>query len=336
MGRSKQEIISEMVDSGLFSDDEIRQAVRGAGGQEKGYMGKAWDALAVPEKLSREGLGKIAGMVPTPEPTGNLPLDIAKGTPKIAVDTIAEAAPSFVSRGSLVASGALGAAKASSPLIKALGGKAAQAAESISGLEYKTPGVLQEAAKDASLIFGKGKEAAKPLYSAAESGGKAKGTFEGMYKPDQIVDKTLAIFKEGGDKFLTPTEAHQARKAVDRLMQSGQYVKDELIVLREKLDKIAKMSEGIKEADRVYSRGRMSDALRLFLPVNKSGGTSIAKSVLASIKGVGTLGLTSPVVQGTTATALGAMARAAGKFSDKPFTMGSAIGASIERLKKRK
>src|SRR3990167_5895885 len=51
---------------------------------------RLWEGLTVPERMSREGLGKLAGMVPGVEPTGNLSRDIILNIPKISAETIAE------------------------------------------------------------------------------------------------------------------------------------------------------------------------------------------------------------------------------------------------------
>src|SRR3990167_9704316 len=78
--------------------------------KEKGFFGKAYDVLSIPEQKSKEGLEMIAESIPSAEPTGNAIKDIALNTPRIAVETLAEVAPSFISPESIIASGALKAA----------------------------------------------------------------------------------------------------------------------------------------------------------------------------------------------------------------------------------
>lgn len=353
-----------------------RQRALAQGGQpqpqDRGIVGTAWETLKQPEILTERGLrsiaaglepgrtielpsigGKQLGVMPIPGLTGNLPLDFAKGTPQVLTEAAADVAPSFVSPESILTAGTFRGVKAIGPVIKAIkavGGKAAQTAEAISGLEYRTPGILKEAAKTPKLFFEKGRKAAKPLYEAAKSNLEtAKGTFAGMYKPEQIIDKTLAIFKEGSDKFLTPQEALQARKAVDKLMKSGGYVKDELIGLRKKLDKIAKINLDIAKADEIYERGLKANALRTVFPTNKRGDTSIAKLFLGGLPGAlgtvigekkgesalkGTLPILamSPFVHGLGATAIGAGARAIG---GRPIGVGSAVGAAISQIRRK-
>ena len=328
--------------------EEVFAAARGTEPKENGMIGKIWSGLAEPERLSREGLTRLAGMVPDPAPTGNLPGDILRGGGRIVADTLAEAAPGFVSREALLASGVPYLGKAIAPSMGAIGGKIAQGAEGISGLEYKTPGILKEAAKDASLFFGKGTKAAKSLYQKAE-GGVSRGPFEGMYKPEEIIDKTLAIFKEGSERFLTPTQAHMARKAVSKAMETGRNVKDELISLRGKLDKIAKLDPNIAKGDVAFARGRKTEALRTLFPTNKGGKTSIAKMFLGGVAGgVGAysggdvgdraqrgllpLAIMSPASQGLAATGLGFGARMVGGISPNA---GIALGAILGRRRKK-
>ena len=70
-----------------LSPDELNKAVGSAAEQltniggdttappegEKGLIRKGWDALAIPEKKSREGLRMLADFVPNPEPrTGRI------------------------------------------------------------------------------------------------------------------------------------------------------------------------------------------------------------------------------------------------------------------------
>src|ERR1019366_9700998 len=79
--------------------------------KKKGLIGKGWDFLQKPEQMSRQGLQQIAGMIPEGKITGNLPMDVLRGTPRIAANTMAEAAPGFVSRGALLTAGAMPVAK---------------------------------------------------------------------------------------------------------------------------------------------------------------------------------------------------------------------------------
>lgn len=239
--------------------------------QKQNFLRKGWDALAKPEQLSRQGLQQISNMIPEGKITGNLPADIARGTPRILANTMAQAAPGFVSRGALVTAGA-------APVLGALGKAAAPLGKSIaSGLEdwagIKPTGTLAEAAKDPTLLFAKGKDAAGKFYEAGKSElPKGASVFQGMYKPEQIVDKAREILDKGGK--LEPSEGLVYRKAIDSLMKSGRYVKDELMSMRDEADAIAKSSENIATGDVTALRGMRANAMRSLFPKNVGGRAS--------------------------------------------------------------
>jgi hypothetical protein len=302
MARSKQEIISEMVDSGLFSDDEIRQAAS----QNKSMAGKAWDALAWPEKKSREGLQMIAQTIPQGTPTGNLPLDVLKGTPRIAADTLAEAAPGFVSRGSILTAGGAKAAGALAPVAKTMLRAIGKQGESVSGA---VPGSLEAAYNDAGLIAGKGKKAVSEMYEKAKelSGGMRKD-LQTISDRREFVDKALKLSDEGN---LNPLEALEARKELVKIKKQlpnsyFQYAKD-------KFNSVAKQVFG--ESDEAYQRANMAESLRNIVPQNKYGGTSAFKMGIQSLASTGgipgklTALAISPFAQGVAATGAGLASR---------------------------
>lgn len=292
---------------------------------QPGLIRRGWDAMGYPEAKSREGLDAvargIARITPQVEPTGNLPADLALNTPSILTNTVAEGAakiaPSFISRGSMLMSGGLGALKAASPVGRALG----KAAEGWSGLEYKTPGILNEAANDAGLITAPGRDAAGKLYEAAvDRGNIAPELREAMTHKD-LVDEAKQAMAAGT---LTPEGALVARQSLDaikRSMPTGNFLE-----LRDAFDSIAKNVSA--EADAAFVRGIKADALRSPLPVNKGGGTSIAKSVIAKFAGWPALIASSPAVQGAVATGLGAAARSS-------FPGAIATGAATSSLMRR-
>lgn len=327
MPRSREEVISEMVDSGLFTDDEIRAAVSSSSAKAETKSGFLRTALNFPEEKAREGLTTIAQAIPSGEPTGNLPLDVLRGTPRIAAETLAETAPGFVSPEAIVTGGALRAGKLAAPLIKSGGKLAARGLEALSGLEHKTPGVLTEAAKDSTLLFGKESKTAKQFYEAAKAEAGEFNIFKGMFKPDEIVETAKKYIANGG--ILEPSEALMYRKAIDKLFKSGKVVKDELIAMRAEADAIAKQSENIRKADPLFARGLRVEALRNFLPQNKLGGSSAFKTGIGAV--LGPLGATlSPLVQGIGATATGVGARLASRIAGPTtrtaFGSGSLIG----------
>lgn len=184
----------------------------------------------------------------------------------------------------------------------AVGRGLAKAAESVSGLEYKTPGVLAEAANDSSLMFGQGKKAAGQAYEGILEGASIRDSIKRSTSPNQVLDEALKAFDDGS---LTEQEALVARQAVDKVKNT--LPKYQFNYLRDTFDSIAKKVTG--KADAAYSRAAKSEALRLPLPVNKGGGTSIFKGSLGAVSG--TLPFMLPAVQGAIATGAGIAGRQA-------------------------
>ena len=251
--------------------------------------------------------------------------DIIRGLPKIAAETVAEAAPPFVSRGSILTTGALAALKAGAPMIKAAGGAVGKLAEGWSGLGYKTPGILGQAYADPSLIAGPGKEAAGPLYEAAKDASAIRPEIGEALDHPSVIQSSYDALKAGN---LTPDEALVARQSLDATQKSmprGAFIK-----LRNAFDAIAKQK--FSSADAAYARGRLSDELRQAWPVNKLGGPSVAKSLIAGVAGVAPLIAASPAVQGGVASGLGMAVRSISPAAGQVGPAGSSIVDSIRRL----
>lgn len=282
-----------------------------------------WGALAVPEQLSREGLTQLSEMVPKPEPTGNLPMDVLYGAPRIAAETLAEGAPSFISRESIVG----GVAAKALPLVGMAGRYAGKGLEAISGLEYKTPGILSEAAKDAGLIFAKGREAAKPMFAGLTKGQDIRPAMLQATKREQLLEESINAVR---NMDMTPAEALIARRNLDKMRNS--MPEKAFRYWRDIFDNTAKTVS--READAAYSRGIKADELRRFLPVNKMGGTSIAKSALGSIAGLAPLAVMSPLLQGAAATIGGLGYRGASTLANIPRASSIAMtaGAASDEL----
>lgn len=315
-------------------------------------MGRAWNALAIPEQKSREGLQMIANSIPSqvplspssfpfptslavasskgiqnPNMTGNVVTDTLKGIPKIAAETLAETAPGFISRGAIVTAGALKGLKLAAPAIKAVGRGVARGAEALSGLEYKTPGILTEAATKGGILTAPGAKSASPIYEAAKGGEKVNKTLARISGKKEFVEKAYELAEKGK---LNPLEALEARKELGALKKNitGEFFRK----ATEKFNEIAKPV--FQEADTVFSKGLRADELRRILPVNKSGGTSIAKTVLSSLLGPLGTAMTSPIVQGTVATGIGKGARAVKPLVNNPVTTAGVV--STLKLTKEK
>src|SRR3990167_716180 len=311
--------------------------------KQKSFVGKLWERLKKPEAVSREGLTALTELVaPSRQAieSGQVsPLGIAART---AGETLAEVAPSFISRSAVLGSAGASVLGAAAPILAPVGKVIAQGAEGISGLTYKTPKVLEAAFKDPSLIFSKGKQVAQPLYEAAKSEIPAGiSIFKGLYKPEEIIDVANEVISKGGK--LEPAEALVARKSVDVLMKSGRYIKDELKAMRDTFNEMAKVSETVKKADITHARGTQAGALRTLYPLNKTGtpskfqiGTGVLGSIVAALTGHPYIAASSlasvPAVQGVTATGLGLASRLASN-QELSTLLGSILSKNKESKK---
>lgn len=284
--------------------------------------GKAWDALQKPEQLSRQGLTQLAQMIPQGKVTGNLPADLVRGAPRIAADTMAQVAPGFVSRGSILSAGA-------APAIGAIGKAAAPLARGVAeGLEdwagIRPGGSLEAAAKDPLLMLRHGKSAAKPLYEAAQKELPYDQTiFKGVADNKSVADKAIDIIDKGGK--LEPQEALIARKALDATRKK--YSGDAFSYYRGKLDGIAKSNADIAKADPTYLQGLRASALRSLFPKNVGGraspfkvGEALALSQLGPLGKVASLAF-SPAALGAGASAAGL----AGRIASNPASAVTAL-----------
>lgn len=292
----------------------------------QGVLGTANTLLKAPEKLSGRGLQMMANMVPKPEPTGNLPLDVLKGTPRIAADTVAQVAPGFISKGAILTAGAMKGTKLAMPLINSAGRSIARGAEALSGLEHKTPGVLIEAANNSKLLNSPGTDAASPIYEAAkEIGGSVRQELSGLPEKLKFVKRAANLAKTGE---LNPTEALEARKELVAIEHkvSGEFFRKNI----SKFNEIAKPV--FSDADTAYAKGVKAEALRSWLPLNKTGGASTFKTILGGAKSLATLGLMSPIVQGGVATGVGAASRAIVPALENAGAVGTTLPNIVKTL----
>lgn len=321
--------------------DKVRQLVSQGKPIRAGY-----EALTVPEDLSKQGLGQITnagvnlqnslasktGLPLGTEPTGNLPADIMRNIPRIAGETLTETAPGFISRGSILTAGVLKGIQAAAPLGKLALRGLAGSAESITN---SPPGMLEAAYNDSSLLLGKGKKAVQSTYEAAKGGEKVSEELSSIPGKMDFVQSAGKLADEGK---LNPTEALAARKELDAIKRT--VTKEFYQTTRDKLDKIAKTA--FEGADAEYKRAIYSEGLRKLAPQNKYGGASPFR--LAMAEGLRSLGVPtapiaaifSPAVAGTAATGTGIAAR--NVISPAVNNPGVAVVAQqlIKALKKRK
>lgn len=246
-------------------------------------------------------------------------MDLLRGTPRIAANTLAQAAPGFVSRGALLTAGAMPLAKGLGAAAEAVGPGVANQLESLSGMK---PGLLGKAFRDPSLIFSKIPQEARDAYQAsAEFARRTSPEVAGTARPLQLVMKLLSKAKSG---MIGQDEALAGRKAIDQLWESKTITEDFKNMARGTFDTIAKTSPDIKGADTAFSRGKQAAGLRQLFPQNKYGGTSAFKTaIMAGLNAMGPAGKVamagmSPAAMGTGATALGAGAKAISPFVNNP------------------
>lgn len=202
--------------------------------------------------------------------------------------------------GNEAAGAAVGAAM---PAVRAVGEKIGQGLEGLSGLEYKTPGILSQAANDPSILFGPGKKAAGAAYETIKDNLNVRPAMLTATSSGKIVDNAIYALEQGD---LTPQEALIARRALDD--KFGAIPQSTADYLRPKFDSIAKTISS--EADAAFKKAIKSEALRKILAINKGGGTSIAKFFLGELTDKSFNVAASPIVQGAAATAAGAGVRA--------------------------
>jgi hypothetical protein len=301
---------------------------------KQGLMSKAWSALGKPEQLSRQGLGRLAQMVPEGKITGNLPMDMLRGAPRIAANTLAETAPGFVSRGAMLTAAAAPVAKGIGAAAETVGPGIAKQLESLSGMK---PGLLGKAFRDPTLIFSSIPKEAREAYQASSDLAKSSPEVSATARPLPLVMKLLGKAKGG---MITPDEALSGRKAIDQLWESRSVTEDFKNMARETFDAIVKQQPELKEADIGFSRGKQAAGLRQLLPQNKYGGTSAFKTaIMAGLNAMGPAGKVamaglSPAAMGTGATALGAASKPLSALANNP-QLSVAVQQLISRLMRK-
>lgn len=319
MPRSRQDVISEMVDSGLFTDDEIRSSVKG--NSDKSSL--AEKASATVKDLASIGGNGLTALATGMAQSGRPPMSLnelkalaspAPGTSygilktlQNAGENVTGAANSAVqnlpplvqkayamrpgdltpsSAAAQIGSGALaeGVTTLLAPLAKTvlspLGRGIANTLERTSGLTYKTPGVLREAFADSGLQSAPGIAEVRPAYKAAKA---AAGSIDGLVGSESspILTPHMDIINKSLE---LAKEGKLSPAAAQTARMSLDAVKDSfpdeaVKNMRSFFDKTVKSSEGLAAADKAFSRAIKADALREAFPVNKGGGTSIMKLV---------------------------------------------------------
>lgn len=182
----------------------------------------------------------------------------------------------------------------------------------LSGIQQNEPGTLAAEFKDPSLILSPGTKTVSKMYESAKTE-PIPSEFTETPKVVDFVDQSLKAAEEGKLNAETALEARKAVRSVQNRLNPIYFQK-----AVKTFDEIAKPK--FSQQDIAYQRGSQAEAMRNIFPINKDGEASIGRSAIAAGLGGGAhaagvnpafaLAL-SPAVQGLTAGALGAGAKAA-------------------------
>lgn len=354
MGRPRAEIISEMVDSGLFSDDEIRSAAKGStqpsqtppeakspdlastlyhGAIEGGAMtvgGAAGAVLGAPAGPVGSALG-ATGLAAAMYPPAKR---FAEGIDRLRGITPPEQPSIGTEYGQGLAIEAGGAViKKAAPLIgKLLPG--AKSGEALSGTPANN---LKRAYKQG---FSETYLKPKPLAEAGENFGKEKLKLAGKYlTPEEQVAMTVNPNGEANRKLsevmlkwmnkepISPTEALSARQAIDTVfppdIAKRQVQRGAMGQFREALNTmISEEAPSMAKASNEYAASKLRSQLLMPARVNKSNPEQFSKlgamfNTLGAGIGYGTGNLPAAigVTLGTSPLAMGVTSSLAGSVS---------------------
>lgn len=307
------------------------------------------DRLRTPERMSREGLTKIAEMTPNPEPTGNLARDVVAGTPRIVAETFAETAPSFVSpeaigmgvAGKLAGPAYRAAKPILQPLAKFAGKTGSNLAKVVTGVQPEDTAKLFN---KPLTLFAKTKDKASKFYSDAA---KRAGATLKPVTPEEAFEgarrTAMKVLAEASAGRANPARALEGRQAIDEVINAGrksERVLNKLNELRAKLDRIVKSNPGLAKADQVFADSRVAGKFRRLFPVNKTGTPSVLRATGGAFVAGATGNPLLPIVQSP--LTLGAVTAGAGglakgvKLAGKALTKAPAratigIGAAINK-----
>ena len=141
---------------------------------------------------------------------------------------------------------------AAMPAVNAVAGKVGEGLEGLSGLEYKTPGILRQAANDTSVLFGPGKKAAGAAYETIKDDLNVRPAMFAT-SAKEIVDLGRYALEQGD---LTPQEALIARRALDD--KFGAIPQDTAKYLRPNFDAVSKTISA--DADAAFKKAIRSEA----------------------------------------------------------------------------
>ena len=318
--------------------------------QPQGMGSMAWEALGEPEKVSRQGFSDISNAIPQPEPTGNLPMDVIKGTPSILgksfAETAGKVAPGFISPVSLALMGGGAVVKGVSkiPLVRkgaeALGRGAAGAIEKTTGISGDS--VRSVFQKPLSLFTAPTKDEVSAAYSQSEIPSAASSAHEMI---SEGTGSHAAIVKRGGrmlkDYIETgnedPRSILRGRKALDKQIGvletqidasrgAGRsallHDKQAKLNLRSMFNRgLDKMAPRLREADAVASQILAVAPFRHLTLPGKINFLS-PEGVMRAVPGL-------PTAVGLGVSGAGGVAKGVGAAIENAPTLGASLGSLI-------
>lgn len=279
----------------------------------------------IPAQMSRQGLKSITDAIPDAQ-TQSVPLNMVLNTPKALGEVGSEFSAGMLDPETAITAGVLKGASIAAPAINAVGRTIGRGAEAISGLGYKTPGILAQTVSEPSLPFGKGLDAAREIYKGVQDMGAIRDELKSATSKEDFLQKSLGAFKDGS---LTPDEGLEARKVVRSMKKKLPDASYHYLV--DTFDNFAKQK--FSEADAAFSKAIKSEALREFFPMNKGGTPSIFKVGIGGATIPHLMPLTSPAVQGLAASAVGMTKQAALPIINNPLTSSTLLNAFRNRKK---
>lgn len=257
----------------------------------------------------------------------SVPLNAAVNLPGTLVDIGAEGIASTLSPENVMVGGVLkGAQMLSSPVNRA-GRAIGRGLESISGLGYKTPGILARITNKPGIPFGKTLDQAREVYGQLEDLGQIPDDLKRTTSNDDFIKKSVEAYDSGK---LTPDWALKARQVLDKMKKTMPEVSYRN--LRGMFDTFAKKK--FAEADRLYREAIDTEAVREWFPVNKHGGTSVFKLAVGGATIPNFLPVASPAAQGAAASLVGGAKMLAAPVLRNPFISSSVGVPAREKYKK--
>jgi hypothetical protein len=195
--------------------------------QGPSFMSRVWENLKVPEQVIGQGYRNIANVMPNGgEPSGNLPLDIAKGTPKVLAESAAQVLPKLYSRSAIVgelagnALGSLGEVPQIQQAVGAIGKLGAKGIEAITGIPKEN--VVNLFKSPMRLFSAPTKSEVNSAYGSSELANNAPKAIEDIVQEGTASSPALvrragkALLNPEADIANDPSVFLEGRKAIDK------------------------------------------------------------------------------------------------------------------------